>query len=110
MTAPLDVLVVGGGPAGLATAIRLKQQLATAGSDASVAVIDKSPHAGYHALSGAAFEPACLDELVPGWRDDRRFMEHVTPVERDEMYFLRRDGRSGSPSSSCRSACTTRAT
>jgi electron-transferring-flavoprotein dehydrogenase len=88
MTAPLDVLVVGGGPAGLATAIRLKQQLATAGRDASVAVIDKSPHPGYHALSGAAFEPACLDELVPAWRDDRRFMEHVIPVERDEMYFL----------------------
>ncbi len=88
MTAPLDVLVVGGGPAGLATAIRLKQQLATAGREASVAVIDKSPHPGYHALSGAAFEPACLDELAPGWRDDRRFMEHVVPVERDEMYFL----------------------
>ncbi len=88
MTAPLDVLVVGGGPAGLATAIRLRQQLAEAGREASVAVIDKAPRPGYHALSGAAFEPACLDELVPGWRDDRRFMEHVFPVERDDMYFL----------------------
>ncbi|HSW42063.1 MAG TPA: electron-transfer flavoprotein:ubiquinone oxidoreductase [Patescibacteria group bacterium] len=88
MTEPLDVLVVGGGPAGLATAIRLKQQLAATGRDASVAVIDKSPHPGYHALSGAAFEAACLDELVPGWRDDRRFMEHVVPVQRDELYFL----------------------
>ncbi len=88
MTAPLDVLVVGGGPAGLATAIRLKQQLAAASSEACVAVIDKAPRPGYHALSGAAFEPDCLDELVPGWRDDRRFMEHVVPVERDELYFL----------------------
>ena len=88
MTAPLDVLVVGGGPAGLATAIRLKQQLAAAGRDASVAVIDKAPRPGYHALSGAAFEADCLDELVPGWRDDRRFMEHVVTVERDELYFL----------------------
>jgi electron-transferring-flavoprotein dehydrogenase len=88
MIAPLDVLVVGGGPAGLATAIRLKQQLATASQEASVAVIDKAPRPGYHALSGAAFEPDCLDELVPGWRDDRRFMEHVVPVERDELYFL----------------------
>lgn len=88
MTAPIDVLVVGGGPAGLATAIRLKQQLAAASRDASVAVIDKAPRPGYHALSGAAFEPACLDELVPGWRDDRRFMEHVVPIERDELYFL----------------------
>jgi electron-transferring-flavoprotein dehydrogenase len=88
MTAPLDVLVVGGGPAGLATAIRLKQQLAAASQEASVAVIDKAPRPGYHALSGAAFEPDCLDELVPGWRDDRRFMEQVVPVERDELYFL----------------------
>jgi electron-transferring-flavoprotein dehydrogenase len=88
MTAPLDVLVVGGGPAGLATAIRLKQQLAAASREATVAVIDKAPRPGYHALSGAAFEAACLDELVPGWRDDRRFMEHVVPVERDELYFL----------------------
>jgi len=88
MTAPLDVLVVGGGTAGLATAIRLKQQLDAAGRGASVAVIDKAPRPGYHALSGAAFEPACLDELAPGWRDDRRFMEHVTTVERDDLYFL----------------------
>ncbi len=88
MNAPIDVLVVGAGPAGLAAAIRLRQLLAAASSDASVVVIDKSPRPGYHCLSGAAFEPACLDELVPGWRDDRRFMEHVIPVERDEMYFL----------------------
>ncbi len=88
MNAPLDVLIVGAGTAGLATAIRLKQLLAESGSDASVAVIDKSPRPGYHSLSGAAFEADCLDELVPGWRDDRRFMEHVHPVERDEMYFL----------------------
>ena len=51
-------------------------------------MIDKAPRPGYHALSGAAFEPACLDELLPEWRNDRRFMEHVVPVERDEMYFL----------------------
>jgi len=88
MTTPLDVLVVGGGPAGLATAIRLKQQLTAASQEATVAVIDKAPRPGYHALSGAAFEADCLDELVPGWRDDRRFMEHVVPVERDELYFL----------------------
>ena len=88
MNGPIDVLIVGGGPAGLATAIRLKQQLAEASREASVIVVDKAPRPGYHALSGAALEPACLDELVPGWRDDHRFMEHVVPVERDEMYFL----------------------
>jgi electron-transferring-flavoprotein dehydrogenase len=88
VSGPIDVLVVGGGPAGLAAAIRLRQQLAAASLEASVAVIDKAPRPGYHALSGASFEPACLDELVPGWRDDRRFIEHVVTVERDEMYFL----------------------
>ena len=86
--APLDVLIVGAGPGGLAAAIRLKQLLTASGSAASVAVLDKSPRPGYHCLSGAAFEAECLDELIPGWRDDRRFMEHVHPVERDEMYFL----------------------
>jgi electron-transferring-flavoprotein dehydrogenase len=85
---PLDVLIVGAGPAGLAAAILLRRQLAAASLDASVAVIDKASRPGQHCLSGAAFEPACLDELVPGWRDDRRFMEHVVTVERDEMYFL----------------------
>ena len=88
MSSPIDVLIVGAGPGGLAAGIRLRQQLAAASREASVVVIDKAPRPGYHQLSGAAFEAECLDELVPGWRDDRRFMEHVIPVERDEMYFL----------------------
>ena len=88
MSAPIDVLIVGGGPAGLAAAIHLKQRLAATSASVSVAVVDKSPRPGHHCLSGAAFEPAVLDEVVPGWRDDRRFMEHVSPVKRDEMWFL----------------------
>jgi electron-transferring-flavoprotein dehydrogenase len=88
MSEPIDVLIVGGGPAGLATAIRLRQRLAEDGRDASVVVIDKAPRPGYHCLSGASFEPACLDELLPEWRSERRLMEHVVPVERDELYFL----------------------
>ena len=52
-------------------------------------MIDKAPSAGYHNLSGAAFEPACLEELVPGWQSERSVLtDHVVPVERDEMYFL----------------------
>ena len=65
VNAPIDVLVVGAGPAGLAAAIRLRQLLAATSSDASVVVIDKSPWPGYHCLSGAAFEPAALDQLRP---------------------------------------------
>jgi electron-transferring-flavoprotein dehydrogenase len=82
---PIDALVVGAGPAGLAAAIRLRQRL----PDATVAVVDKAAAPGFHNLSGAIFEPGVLDELLPDWRDDRsRFAEQVTPVERDELYLL----------------------
>jgi electron-transferring-flavoprotein dehydrogenase len=81
---------VGGGPAGLAAAIRLEQRLAAAATKLSVVVVDKSPRPGYHCMSGAAFESACLDELLPGWRDEHRFAASVVPVERDEIYFLTR--------------------
>ena len=84
----IDALIVGGGPAGFATAIRLKQLLAEKAPDASVVILDKASRPGNHSVSGASFEPACLDELVPGWRDDRRFMEHVNPVLRDDLVYL----------------------
>ncbi|PFH36658.1 electron transfer flavoprotein-ubiquinone oxidoreductase [Besnoitia besnoiti] len=64
-----DVLVVGGGPAGLAAAIRLKQKAEIAGrTDFSVCLIDKGAEIGSHILSGNVFEPRALDELLPGWR------------------------------------------
>ncbi len=86
---PIDVLIVGAGPAGLAAAIRLRQRLESDGREASVVVIDKAPGAGYHNLSGAAFEPAVLDELLPGWREERNLLtDHAMPVRRDEMYYL----------------------
>jgi electron-transferring-flavoprotein dehydrogenase len=86
----LDILVVGAGPAGLSTAIRAKQQALATGREISVAVLDKAPAAGNHTLSGAAFEPAVLDELLPGWKESRNpFTQGIVPVERDDMYFLR---------------------
>ena len=89
---PIDVLIVGSGPAGLSTAIRLRQRLSEQGRDASMVVIDKAPRAGYHNLSGALFEPDCLDDLLPGWKNERStFGEYLVPVERDDMYYLRGD-------------------
>jgi electron-transferring-flavoprotein dehydrogenase len=86
---PIDVLVVGAGPAGLAAAIRVRERLDKDGREASVVVIDKAFGPGYHNLSGAAFESACLEELLPGWQNDRSLLtDHVYPVKRDEMYFL----------------------
>ncbi len=85
----IDVLIVGAGPAGLASAIRLRQRLAAAGREAAVVVLDKAAAPGYHNLSGAIVEPGVLDELLPDWRNDRsRFSDHVWPVERDELYLL----------------------
>jgi len=85
----IDVLVVGAGPAGLAAAIRAKSAAKAGGRDVSVVVIDKSPAPGNHVLSGAAFEAACLDDLLPDWKKMRHpFTENLVPVERDDMYFL----------------------
>ena len=63
-----DVLVVGGGPAGLAAAIRLKQLASEASRAVSVCLIEKGSEIGAHILSGAVFEPRALTELIPDWR------------------------------------------
>jgi electron-transferring-flavoprotein dehydrogenase len=82
---------VGAGPAGLAAAIRLRELLDGAGSSASVVVIDKAPGPGYHNLSGAAFEADSLEELLPGWQAERSLLtDNVTPVQRDDLYYLTR--------------------
>ena len=65
-----DVVVVGAGPAGLATAIRLKQQAAERGTDVSVVVVEKGSEVGAHILSGAVIDPIGLDALIPGWREE----------------------------------------
>ena len=64
-----DILVVGGGPAGLAAAIRLKQQAAEAGAEVSVCVIEKGSEIGAHILSGAVMDPRALTELFSNWQE-----------------------------------------
>jgi electron-transferring-flavoprotein dehydrogenase len=75
-----DVVIVGGGPAGLAAAIRLKQRAAAAGADLSVVVLDKGAEIGAHILSGAVVDTTPFDLLTPDWRDaaDTPFRTAVT--------------------------------
>ena len=66
---PYDIVIVGGGPAGLSAAIRAKQAAAIAGIELAVCVIEKGAEIGAHILSGAVLDPIALDELLPDWRD-----------------------------------------
>ena len=77
-----DVLIVGGGPSGLAAAIRLKQLA----PDMAVCLIEKGSEIGAHILSGAVLEPRALDELIPDWRDDPPAL--ATPAGDDRFMFL----------------------
>ena len=81
-----DVVVVGAGPAGLATAIRLKQIAAETGTDISVVVVEKGGEPGAHILSGAVIDPIGLDALIPDWKAKGCPLE--TPVTEDVFLFL----------------------
>tara|TARA_R110000868_G_scaffold158190_4_gene386156 strand:- start:10720 stop:12393 length:1674 start_codon:yes stop_codon:yes gene_type:complete len=64
-----DVVIVGGGPAGLSAAIRLKQLANEAGAELSIAVLEKGAEIGAHILSGAVVDPKALNELLPDWKE-----------------------------------------
>jgi electron-transferring-flavoprotein dehydrogenase len=81
-----DVVVVGGGPSGLAAAIRLKQLAAEQGRETSVCIIEKGAEIGAHILSGAVIEPRALDELIPDWKE--RGAPLLTPATDDNFVFL----------------------
>ncbi|HYU71020.1 MAG TPA: electron transfer flavoprotein-ubiquinone oxidoreductase [Burkholderiales bacterium] len=85
-----DVVVVGGGPAGLASAIRLKQLAAQQAVELGVCVIEKGSEIGAHILSGAVMDPRALEELFPDWK--ARGAPLNTPVSEDRFLFLTRSG------------------
>jgi electron-transferring-flavoprotein dehydrogenase len=81
-----DVVVVGGGPGGLSTAIRLKQLAAEHGKEISVVVLEKGSEPGAHILSGAIMDPRALYELFPNWKELGAPLNQ--PVTDDAMMFL----------------------
>ncbi|MBH68573.1 MAG: electron transfer flavoprotein-ubiquinone oxidoreductase [Rhodospirillaceae bacterium] len=81
-----DVVIVGAGPAGLSTAIKLRQLCIENDSDISVCVIEKGSEVGAHILSGAVLEPRALAELYPDWKE--RGAPLNTPVTSDKFLFL----------------------
>ena len=85
-----DVVIVGGGPAGLAAAIRLKQLAAQAGRETSVCLIEKSAEIGGHILSGAVIDPRALGELIPDWKTLSAPLN--APVCEDRFLILNESG------------------
>jgi electron-transferring-flavoprotein dehydrogenase len=83
-----DVVIVGGGPAGLSAAIRLKQLAATEGREVSVCVLEKGSEIGAHILSGAVLDPSGLSALIPDWKDKGAPVE--TQVAQDRFYYFTR--------------------
>jgi electron-transferring-flavoprotein dehydrogenase len=87
-----DVVIVGAGPAGLATACRLMQISKDADKEITVCVVEKGSEVGAHILSGAVFEPDVLDELFNDWRDSD--IPLTTKVTHDEIYLLNSETKS----------------
>jgi electron-transferring-flavoprotein dehydrogenase len=81
-----DVVIVGGGPAGLAAAIRLKQLAAQQGREVSVCVLEKGGELGAHILSGAVMDPRAMEELFPNWKEQGAPLN--TAVTEDRVLFL----------------------
>ena len=81
-----DAVIVGAGPAGLATACKLMQLASAAGKEMTVVVVEKGAEIGAHILSGNVFEPRALDELFPHWKSEGAPLH--TPVGHDRVHYL----------------------
>ncbi len=85
-----DVVIVGGGPAGLAAAIRIKQQAAARGQEIGVCILEKGSEVGAHTLSGAVMDPRAMTELFPEWKEMGAPLR--TEVTEDRFLFLGAEG------------------
>ena len=81
-----DVVIVGGGPSGLAAACRLMQLGEQSGQEVSVCLVEKGSEIGAHILSGAIFEPTALNELFPDWQERGAPLDN--PVTEDLVYLM----------------------
>jgi electron-transferring-flavoprotein dehydrogenase len=90
-----DVVIVGGGPAGLSAAIRLKQLAQEKGVEFGVCVLEKGSEIGAHILSGAVMDPRAINELIPDWKEKGAPLD--VEVTEDRFLFLTESGSKSVP-------------
>ncbi|CAK1542716.1 unnamed protein product [Leptosia nina] len=91
MAEETDILIIGGGPAGMAAAIRARQIAEEKGAEVRVTLLEKAAEAGGHILSGACVDPIALNELIPDWKEKGAPFD--TPVSSDKFGLLTKSGR-----------------